>query len=182
MPEPKTIACDIDGVVADTLVPWIDFYNRDYEDDLDVGQLVEWDIHVFVKPECGLDIYRYIRDPALYDHVHPVDGALDGIGRLRSMGHRIVFATAAEIETSGRKFEWLLDHGFGPDQADYIEAADKSLIRADLMIDDRYRNVVGFVGPGILFDRPWNSRHRYAPRASSWPEVVEMVESIDSSA
>ena len=59
------------------------------------------------------------------------------------------------------------------------EATDKSLIRADLIIDDRYKNVMDFVGPCILFDQPWNSHHQHHNRAAGWNEVVAMVRALE---
>jgi len=153
------IACDVDGVVADLMPVWLVKYSVDYGHTLTPDDIVEWDISQFVKPECGLSIYDYLQDPQLYDDVLPIKGAYEGVEALRKAGHRVVFVTSTHPDFSGRKFRWLVQHGFltAGEVCNYVECTDKSLIRADVMIDDGEHNIAGFQGDTVLYTAPHNT-------------------------
>lgn len=150
----RVIAFDVDGVLADCHTPWLERYNRDYDDNLTLDKITKWDIHSFCKPECNHRIYDYLT-PNLYDETKPIPGAIEAVRFARTRG-RVIFVTSAAY-TPGRKFTWLDDHGFSPREHDYVECRDKNLIKADIMIDDYEVNLIGVENP-ILFDQPWN-RH-----------------------
>jgi 5'(3')-deoxyribonucleotidase len=171
-----TIAIDVDDVCADLNTEWLRRYNKDFNDDLTKDKITEWDISSFVKPECGKYIFEYLDDLSLYNYVLPIPDALNGINALKIMGHRIIFVTTPTIKSVGRKFLWLLDNLFIFDMKDYLEVTDKSLVRADMIIDDRYENVKKFNGSGILFTKPWNLKYNYTPRVKDWNGIVKLIE------
>jgi 5'-nucleotidase len=171
----KIIACDVDGVLADIHTVWYARYNKDYNDTLKPRDVTEWEVDKFVKPECGLKIYDYLKDPTLYNEVLPYPGALDFINKLKKLG-RVVYATSSPIESYGRKFLWLKEHGFIKSQSDYFEARDKSLVRAYILIDDYQENLRHFIGIKILFGQPWNSSEKNNPNylfAKDYESVLE---------
>lgn len=174
------IACDIDGVVADLHTSWLQAYNNDYGDNLKSEDVNKWELHEFVKPLCGYNIYKYLNDPSLYDNTEPVEGALTGVEALRSEGFRVVFVTSTNLHASGRKLKWLEKHGFltlkhGVQSPDYVEMVDKSLIRADVMIDDYPVNLEGFNGLEVLFSQPWNRTCQKFPRVAKWRDVPGLM-------
>jgi len=156
------IAVDVDGVVCDLHIPWLARYNQDFNDILSKTDITDWGIHKFVKPNCAEYIYRYLDDPTLYDDAPEISNAKLGIDGLRSLGHRVVFVTSSVNKVAGRKLAWLREHDFLDTKKnhqvdpDYVECHDKSLVRADVLIDDSLANVRGFSGRGIVFDQPWN--------------------------
>lgn|SRR5512135_993687 len=153
------VACDVDGVVADLFHSWLGHYNRDYNDTLTPEQITDWDVSKFVKPECGKKIYDYLHHGDLYDEVPPIEGALEGLERIREIGHRVVFVTTCVKQMTDPKWNWLERHGFLPkgkhNQDDLIVAADKLLVDAQLLIDDRAKTIVRWVNDksrrGMLF-------------------------------
>lgn len=153
----KIIACDVDGVVADLLTNWLRWYNMGYDDHLAPEDITSWETDKFVKPECGKKIFTYLDDPRLYDEVFPYYGALKTINMLKSLGHRIIYPTKSPLASAGRKYYWLKQYGFIEDDKDYIELNDKSLVRADVLMDDYYKNLDNFVGTKVLFAQPWNT-------------------------
>lgn len=171
------IAVDIDGTVADLAPSWYEIYNQDFDDDLTNEKVLSWDTHLYCKG--GKVIYQYLKDPSLYARVKPIEGALAGIRGLRLMGHRIIFVTSTVPEQAGRKYAWLLEHEFlrakdGP-LSDFVEAHDKSLIRADLLIDDGVHNLESFIGYKVLYGQPHNATCKCFNRAEDWREVVRLV-------
>lgn len=176
------VLVDIDGVVAEMQAAWLGLYNHAYDDNLTLDHITDWSVHRFVKPECGPKVYDFLRCGYLYDLTSPVDGAVLGLSRIRSMGHTVRFVSAGFYNG---KVRWLHEHGLLVDYPhgkasweatrDVIITADKAMVRGDVLVDDRYDNVAEFPGHGILYDRPWNRAHPWASRASNWEEVVEKI-------
>lgn len=169
------VAVDIDSTLADLTSVWLDRYNEDYQDRLSYLDLTKWAIHEFVKPECGTKIYNYLKDRSLYDEIEPYNFALETIELIRSLGHRVIFVTSTPPEGGGCKLLWLRRNGFLPEgntASDYYECHDKSLIRADLLIDDGPHNIEAFPGKAILMERPWNESFEWPVRVVSWLEVA----------
>lgn len=176
----QIVFVDVDDVVADLVPYWISLYNDDYEDDLLVDEITDWDLTKFVKTECGKKIYNYLDSPMLYDSVKPVDGAKEGVVALRTLGVRVVYATMVSVINACQltgKYEWLVRHGFLDEDRheDLVGIGDKGLLHGLVLIDDRVKNLSGFQGVGVLMNRPWNRKDNYSRRADSWPDVVESV-------
>lgn len=181
------VACDVDGVVADLLPEWLRRYNRDYGDDLTPERITDWGIDRFVKPECGDLIMRYLCDATLYGRVAPVEGALWGVEALRDEGHEVIFTTSCHPGGSyEQKLCWLRDRGFIRHHDEMVAIGNKSLIAADIMIDDGGHNVTRWVAqrhrPAVLFSAPHNQHvgtHHLIRRVATWQEVVMCVEEIN---
>jgi 5'(3')-deoxyribonucleotidase len=191
------IACDADGVVCNLHEPWYARYNRDYKDQLTLARVTHWDVHKFVKPECGTKVYDYLTQPDLYDDVQPVPGALEGIQRLRALGHQITFVTSCTFGMTDAKARWFERYGFSERRPghglprDMVVANDKNMIDAHLLIDDAAHNVRAWVeskqrrailleyphNRGLLDEVPsafWMRCHR----AKDWPAIVRYVEQL----
>lgn len=174
----KRILVDVDAVIADLMTEWLSAYNREYNDTLRPEDITRWGIEEFVKPECGTKIFDYLHDPTLYDCVKPIDGAIVSIHWLRQHSYDVRFVTSG---VQPAKIKWLGEHGllisehfiFSPD---VVVAHDKSIIMADIMIDDNIDNLNQFDGLKILFAQPWN----HVPvgnyfRADNWPDVIQFL-------
>ena len=189
------IACDADGVTCNLHEPWLRRYNRDYGDSLTVADWKGWNIHRFVKPECGKKIYDYLHDPDLYEEVQPIDGALEGVRALRAAGHQVIFSTSCAWGMTDQKAEWFRRYGFieGERTAmlpeEFIPVMDKLHIDADLLIDDRAETVRRWVElkqkRALLFLYPWNASlidevhsafWMRCERVRDWSQIVALIE------
>lgn len=169
----KTIvAVDVDGVLANIHDVWLARYNKDYNDNFTVDQWVDWGIHKFVKPECGIKIYDYIEDPSIYDDALPIPYAQEAIEFMKEHV-RIIFVTNSTVGTFGAKYKWLRKYGFLDNQDDYVECKDKSLIFAHQMIDDNIDNLNKFLGPQkYLYTQPWNKDKDCEWRIYDWKDFM----------
>ena len=181
----KMVAIDVDNTIANLYAEWLNRYNKDYNDTLTPEALVEWDLSVALKPECGDKIFSYLLQPDLYEHVKPMERAADGVNEIRRAGHKVVFLTSCVPGTEKAKIEWLITHGFMSynkfgNYKEFISAHDKSLIVTDVLIDDRSRNLSTFKGEAICFDQPHN-RYYDCRRMMNWSEksVAEVLLFLD---
>jgi 5'-nucleotidase len=87
----------------------------------------------------------------------------------------IFIATQAMVvpNSLGPKFRWLQRHFpfIGPTH--YVFCGDKSILRADYLIDDQPKNLLGFEGQGLLFTAPHNTSASGFVRVNNWREVAE---------
>lgn len=173
------IAVDVDGVVADMFPVWLARYHADYPEApyalSDVyGERAARDEHLLA----------YLNDATLYDDVQPVDNALPAIQALRGVGHRVVFVTSCVKGMVDGKWSWLQRNGFLPvgemQSDDLIVVHDKSMIRADALIDDLPRNVAPWGACGILFAQPWNDGADAALVADDWLDVLSHLARIQT--
>jgi 5'(3')-deoxyribonucleotidase len=169
------VALDVDDVCLDLINTLLVLYNRDFQDTLKRDDITDWTLANFVKDEAKNIIYKYFDKPYVFSIAPPVEGSLEGIGKLRNMGFRIIFITANNPE--GIKEKWLFDHGFMEDHKDFYQAYDKSLIHANILLDDKYQNARDFrYGEGWLLTRPWNKKYEYSPRISNWDDFISKIE------
>jgi 5'(3')-deoxyribonucleotidase len=177
-----TIAVDVDETIADLLGPWLRRYNREFNDTVLPEDLTEWDLTKALKPECGSKIYELL-DASLYDEILPLPNARHAISVLRAIGHRCVFVTSCINNTADAKLHWLVRHGFLERrrfQPDYITASDKSLIRADVLLDDRAETVEKFPGMAWLISQPQNRTIKTTrPRLNSIAEAPAAISKWD---
>jgi len=148
---------DVDGVVVPLDREWYARYNRDYRDNLTPKRVTEWDVSKFVKPECGKNIYTYLRDQDLYDNIIIPAKTVKAIKKIKAFPDlRVVFLTAG-IHIG--KYNLLLKYGLVESEKDIIVSTDKSLVFGDIFVDDYEENIFAFQrrnprGFAMLFDAP----------------------------
>lgn len=171
------VLVDVDSTVANLMPEWLRLYNNDYSDNLTVDKITDWEMTNFVHPDCGKNIYSYLFLDTLYDNVKPIDGALEGLQFIESLGHRVVFVSSGVYAYP--KYQWMERNKFnvGKYGSNYIVCHDKSLINGNLLIDDGVHNIQAFNHwQSILFDQPWNRNFNWEFRAKSWSEVCKIFE------
>jgi len=173
-----TIIVDCDDTVLDLVPVWLEMYNADYNDNLKIDNITDWNISLFVKKECGEKIYDYIKSPDIYYACKPIEGAKENIDKLRKQGHRVIFATVNNIDNC--KYIFLHENGFLSKETknDFIVTSDKSLIKGDIIVDDNPEHVLKFYGLSILVDRPWNKYLRKPERANNWNQIYNYIQTF----
>lgn len=141
------ILVDLDEITADLIGEWVRLYNEEWNDCLTREQITDWEIHKFVKPECGKKIYQILHRPGLFESLPPHKGAIKGIGELLGHGHTVKFATSSPTAESCRgKVHWV-DRYFadlGLTIHDVIMVYEKVWLApsVDVLIDDKPSTIV----------------------------------------
>ncbi|MFH1473257.1 MAG: 5'-3'-deoxyribonucleotidase [bacterium] len=109
----------------------------------------------------------------------PLDGALEALTQLVELGHDVRICSSPLSSYKNcveEKYAWVERH-FGKDFVKrIILAKDKTLIRGDVLIDDR-PEITGLLNPEwehIVFDRPWNRAiQRKRLTWQNWRQVLQ---------
>jgi len=73
----------------------------------------------------------------------------------------------------GPKYRWLQRHFPFISPTHYVFCGNKSILRADYLIDDQPRNLQRFEGQGLLYTAPHNLNATGFVRVNHWQEVAQ---------
>jgi 5'(3')-deoxyribonucleotidase len=165
----------MDEVMADAMAEHLLRYNRDYgeqitKDDLEGKAL--WEV---VSSDRHATLESYLRSEDFFA-VLKVMPESQRVMRVLQLKYEVFIATAAmEVPTSfAAKFKWLERHFPFIPTSHIVYCGDKSILRADYLIDDNPRQLRRFKGEGILFSSPHNAKVTGFRRVKDWVEVEEM--------
>ena len=142
-------------------------------------EIEEWDLRKFDKDSTVLTLFfKNCTASRVFTNANApeIPMAKETIAALRKDGHQIVFATHQNPGNEGHTLEWLRNHGFEYDALFFGE--NKSLVDADVIIDDRVETLQSFHKKNgtlaICFDQPWN-RDWKGERVQTWQDVPELI-------
>lgn len=165
----------MDEVIADAVAEHLLRYNRDYNDNV-----TKEDLH----GKWLWDVVALDRHPALESYLRSEDffGVLDVMPHAQRViaelqkKYEIFIATAAmEVPTSfAAKFLWLEQNFPFIPPSHIVYCGNKSILRADYLIDDNPRQLRLFEGEGILYTSPHNIAVTGYRRVKDWLEVEKL--------
>jgi 5'-nucleotidase len=172
---PKRICVDMDEVIADAVAEHLLRYNRDHGGNITKADLYGkwiWDV---VPADYHDRLDEYLRSD---DFFEVLDVMADSPRVLLALQRRyeVFIATAAmEVPTSfNAKYRWLGRHFPFIPATHIVFCGDKSILRAEYLIDDNPRQLRRFQGEGILYDAPHNARVTGFRRVKNWLEIEEL--------
>lgn len=125
-----------------------------------------------------------IDTPGFYRDLPPVDGAPAALEQLEAAGHQVRICTAPRLENAtcaSDKLDWVADHLGAAWVPKVVICRDKTLVRGDLLIDDRPQ-VTGALTPSwrhVIWDAPYNrTGGAYAARLTSWGDAAALVAAL----
>ena len=131
------IAVDMDEVIADALGEHLSRYNRDFPEHLTVDDLQGrwlWDA---VPPTRVAALERYMLSDDFFAVLGVMPHAQRVLDRLQSRYDVFIASAAMEVPTSfTAKFQWLARHFPFIPASRIVFCGDKSILRADYLIDD----------------------------------------------
>lgn len=169
----KTVAVDMDGVIADTVTNFINWYEKDYGIRI---QKESFD----GKPEIeGLPdkaVRKYVHMPGFFRSVPVMEGAQDAVLALMKDFDVYIVSAAMEFPQSLiEKYEWLKEHFPFVSWSNIAFCGSKSIIGTDFIIDDHVRNLDGFKGKTLMFTAGHNLGIDRHERVNNWKEVITFL-------
>ncbi len=171
----KRIAVDMDEVIADAVAEHLFRYNRDHHEHLTKADLQGkwlWDV---VSLDRHPALEAYLRSEDFFEVLDVMPEAQRVLLALQSKYEVFIATAAMEVPTSFMaKFRWLERHFPFISPSHIVFCGDKSIIKADFLIDDNPRQLRRFAGEGILYSSPHNVGVTGFRRVKDWVEVEEM--------
>jgi 5'-nucleotidase len=179
----QRICVDMDEVIADTLFEHLKRYNQTFDEDVTTEDLAGkglWEIAPLDRQaqlRAFLDAEDFFEDLPLMPDAQAV--LMDLAARFD-----IFIATQAMVvpNSLGPKYRWLQRHFPFIPPAHYVFCGDKSILRADYLIDDQPKNLLRFEGQGLLYTAPHNLTAEGFVRMNNWTEVAQYFASVPAAA
>lgn len=163
------IIVDMDGVLADTYVKFIDRYEaafgrRPAREEL-LGRKV-YDL------DGAADLRNAMHEEGFFRDIAVLPGAVEVMRELYDNFEVYIVSTASEFKHSYKdKREWLEEHFPFIHFSRIVFCGNKSIVHGDYMIDDKVGNLAGFNGTGLLFDALDNHYDTEYQRVLNWEEI-----------
>jgi 5'(3')-deoxyribonucleotidase len=183
----KIIAVDMDEVIADALQEHLDRYNRDFANDqtpaITLADLQGRRLWQVIPTHRHATLDNYFRDADFFRNLRVMPHAQRVLERLQSRYEIFIASAAMEVPSSfAAKYDWLAQHFPFIPTSHIVFCGDKSILRADYLIDDNPRQLSLFhdttnpLAPreGILYTSPANIHITDYRRVDDWLAVEKM--------
>ncbi len=180
------IGCDLDNVVFEWQPFWGTLYNHDFDANLDLDELVEWESYKLTHFANYSDFIEWFGRTNGWRQMPYERGAFGALDTLIADGHRIDFITARNGSAIGPTNEWYKANPWPETRTSLVCGMDeKAAVPCQVYIDDSPRVIRGLVDAGkrvIVYDKPWNQEidedDEQIIRAHGWREVQEIIEEL----
>jgi 5'(3')-deoxyribonucleotidase len=171
---PVRIAVDMDEVLADYFGEQVARYESWSGTVVDISATEGKRLRECVPPEHQEFVSRLPRTPGFFAGLKMIAGSRDALQLLAQHVRIYIVSAATEYPNSlCEKFDWLALNFPFLDWRQIVLCGDKSIIRAEYMIDDNIYHLRRFEGEKILFDSPHNRRvPDLVHRVHNWGEVL----------
>ncbi|WP_439555086.1 5' nucleotidase, NT5C type [Dyadobacter sp.] len=171
----KSIAVDMDNVLVDIEVNWIEAYEEAFG--VRIAREAMLGIpedQAFPDPAAA---WSLLYKPGFFRNAPVIAGAQEAILKLQEHFDIYIVSAAMEFPNSLlEKYDWLNEHFPSIHWRNIVLCGDKSVIHTDYLIDDHLKNLDHTRAEPILFSASHNAgidKHR---RVNSWAEVLEFFE------
>ena len=167
---------DMDEVLADTYQAHLDRYNEEYGEQLKVEDCMGRELWECIPSDRKSSIHRHCNTPGFFRELKPIEDAVKVMEELSKKYHVYIASAAMQFPVSlAEKSEWLDEHlPFIPWQQ-RILCGHKHILRGEILIDDRVKNLEPFEGRSILFTSPHNTVVEGFERVSTWAEIARKL-------
>jgi 5'(3')-deoxyribonucleotidase len=165
----------MDEVMADALGEHLLRYNKHYGERLTTDDLAGKWLWEVVSTDRHSVLDSYLRSEDFFEVLEVMPESQRVMRRLQTKYEVFIATAAMEVPTSfQQKYRWLAKHFPFISSSNIVYCGDKSILRADYLIDDNPRQLRLFEGVGILFTSPHNLRVKGYKRVKDWLEVEEL--------
>lgn len=169
----KTISVDMDGVLADTYLQFIRLHRQETGETL----LIET-MHGLREFEVFPYGEKHARSSDFFRTAPIMQDSQEILKRLNEQYDVYIVSSATEFPLSlSEKQSWLNEHFPFITWQQMVFCGSKKIIKADIMIDDHFKNLDHFEGETFLFTQPHNilNNNHHHRRVNSWKEIGEIL-------
>ena len=170
----QRIAVDMDGVLSDTVEQFIAWEAKETgirKSIENITGIPEWKAFPNSK--------KHLHTEGFFRNAPVIENSQEIVARLNEKYEVFIVSAATEFPKSlTEKQAWLNEYFPFITWQQMVFCGSKEIVRADIMIDDHFKNLDFFTGhTSILFTQPHNAhadngRHK---RVDNWQEIAEML-------
>lgn len=151
------ICVDMDEVMADTLAEHLRRYNQAFDEAVTPEDLAGKGLWEVAPEDRQKELRAFLDAEDFFEVLDVMPGSQEVLEELSTRFEIFIATQAMSVPNSlGPKYRWLQRHfAFIPPQH-YVFCGNKSILRADYLIDDMPRNLERFTGQGLLYTAPHN--------------------------
>jgi 5'-nucleotidase len=175
----QRICVDMDEVMADTLAEHLRRYNQTFEEEITAHDLAGKGLWEITPQERQVQLRAFLDAEDFFEDLAIMSDAQQVLKDLSARFEIFIATQAMSVPNSlGPKYRWLQRHFSFIPPTHYVFCGDKSILRADYLIDDMPRNLLRFEGQGILYTAPHNQAATGFVRVENWRQVAEYFAAI----
>lgn len=169
----KTVAIDMDGVLADVELQFITWYERE------TGITVSKENFLGIPEAEALPdktaVRRFVHTPGFFRTLPVMEGAVEAVQKLIETHEVYIVSAAVEfLQSLPEKLEWLNEHFPFIGWRNIVFCGDKSIVQTNYMIDDHCKNLDYCKGKTIMFSAGHNANYTHHTRVNNWQEVLAL--------
>lgn len=171
-----SIAIDMDETIADPIKKAREWYYRDYGRTFTPEELHGKTLSDIVPEEHKAKIKEYLNTPGFFRDLDVFPHATEVLGELNKKYKLYIVSAAMEFPASLKdKYDWLQDHFPFLSWRQLCLCGDKSIVQADIMIDDLIRNFENFKGKPYLYHGHHNVHVEGYERIMDWEDAARKL-------
>ena len=175
----QRICVDMDEVMADTLSEHIRRYNQTFDEDVTADDLAGKGLWEVTPADRQAQLRAFLDAEDFFEDLPLIPDAQAVLQDLSARFEIFIATQAMAVPNSlGPKYRWLQRHFPFIPPAHYVFCGNKSILRADYLIDDQPKNLQRFAGQGLLYTAPHNLAATGFVRVDNWIEVAEYFSGI----
>ena len=179
-----TILVDMDDTIENLREAWVEALNNKYNLNVRVKDIIDWNIQTFFPTLTKAQIFEILDQPDFYKTIKPKKDAIKYLHLMHEEGFNLILCTASHYSIIKEKFENALFPYFPFFDDDHIIITNnKTIIKANVLIDDGVHNLLKGSYKKILYTTSANSRFNEEEkykiiRASTWKQIYEIVKTM----
>ncbi len=169
----KRIAIDMDNVIADVTTAFLDSHEQETQ-----IRLIPDDINGKLESEAFPNVMKWVNTEGYFRNLPVMPDSQGVVKRLTEKYDVFIVSAATEFPRSlYDKMMWLEEHFPFIGWQKVCLCGSKTIVKADILIDDHFKNLDYFEGETFLFTATHNvladnGRHR---RVNSWSEIEKIL-------
>jgi len=177
----QRICVDMDEVMADTLAEHLRRYNQAFDEDVTTEDLAGKGLWEITPLDRQAQLRAFLDAEDFFEVLDVIPDSQPVLKDLSTRFEIFIATQAMAVPNSlGPKYRWLQRHFPFIPPTHYVLCGNKSILRADFLIDDQPRNLLRFEGQGLLYTAPHNLAATGFVRVNNWREVAEYFAGVSS--
>jgi 5'-nucleotidase len=169
----RRICVDMDEVMADTLSEHLRRYNQEFDESITPEDLTGKGLWEVTPLDRQQQLRAFLDAEDFFEDLPLIPDAQDVLKALTARFEIFIATQAMTVPNSlGPKYRWLQRHFPFIPPTNYVFCGNKSILRADYLIDDLPRNLQRFEGHGLLYTAPHNRNATGFTRVDDWQQVA----------